>query len=316
MDAPASQLDAPASQCEACGDASWRFVRRIADYVFSLESADPQLRPVGAALYGGCNSGEEASIDSRFVLARCGSDLILSDEDGAEWCHCRELDDFFVDAEWALTDAAMGRVSKLLQVHGAAVAATDGTGVLLAGAHGAGKTSMAIALTRCGAALLTDEVALVRPSDLGLTPFRRDLILHSGSERLFPELAGRDDAHFKRRADCRYLTPLAVDPEPPKLPVHLGHIAFPRFSPDAATSIRSIGEAEVARRLLRESFNLEEFGERGPELIAGMVETCAAVEVEFGDAREAAAALMSEIAMESSRSRKSSDFIDPASNRR
>ena len=270
-------------------------MRRIADYVFSLESDDPQLRPVGAALYGGCDSGE-VLVDDRFVLARRGADLILSGDDGAEWCRRHDLGDFFVDAEWALTDAAMAQLNKLFQVHGAAVAAGR-KGVLLVGAHGAGKTSMAIALARHGAALLTDEVALVQPADLELTPFRRDLILHSGSERMFPELAGRDCVLFKRRADCRHLTPLAVDPESPELPVHLRHIVFPLFRPDASTSIRCIGEAEVARILLRQSFNLEEFGERGLELVARMVETCNAVEVEFGDAREAAAALMREIAL-------------------
>ena len=58
---------------------------------------------------------------------------------------------------------------RYLPLHAAAVA-RHGAGLLVIGAHDAGKTSLACALACSGATLLSDDMAPVRPSDLTVFP--------------------------------------------------------------------------------------------------------------------------------------------------
>ena len=76
-----------------------------------------------------------------------------------------------------ITEAALER----LPLHAAAVV-RHGAGLVI-GAHDAGKTSLACALARSGATLLSDDIAPLRPSDLTVFPFPRDLILLEGTRR-------------------------------------------------------------------------------------------------------------------------------------
>ncbi len=93
------------------------------------------------------------------------------------------LSELFQDAEMEITEAALERLrQRYLPLHAAAVA-RHGAGLLVIGAHDAGKTSLACALARSGATLLSDDIAPLRPSDLTVFPFPRDLILLEGTRR-------------------------------------------------------------------------------------------------------------------------------------
>ena len=73
------------------------------------------------------------------------------------------------------------------QLH-AAVAVHRGRAIVLCGAPEAGKTSLVVGLALAGADFCSDEVALFHPERFDVHPFRRDLIVHRGTQELFPEL--------------------------------------------------------------------------------------------------------------------------------
>jgi hypothetical protein len=159
----------------------------------------------------------------------------------------------------------------------------------LIGPPDAGKTSLVLGLAERGAAIFTDEVALLDSSRLQVHPFRRDLIVHCQTQYRFSALlAGSDTPPFKVFDTYRYLAPSAVDGGIFAAAAAIEQLVFPTLRPGAAVEIRSIGQAEAARRVLEQTFNLDYWGAKGVDLIGRLVEGCEAVEVVFGDARQAA----------------------------
>ena len=149
---------------------------------------------------------------------------------------------------------------------------------------------------RLGARIFTDEVALLDPVRLELTPFRRDLILHTEPQARFPDLSrGPEAPEFKRFAEYRYVSPKEIDTQNSPEPSALGSMLFPRLQPGSAVSCSPVGPAEAARRLLANSFNLGAFEDRCADVVGRVVENCAAAEWVFGDAREAAARILSSV---------------------
>ena len=271
---------------------AWSCLYRIADFEFSLQGTDPELRELAESVYRGARV-DVGNPRRRYRLSRVEGRFALSC-DGEEICSQSALPEFFQDVEWELTAEAMERLGHFLQIHGAAAQMSgQNKAMVLIGDHGAGKTTLVVALARLGARIFTDEVALLDPGRLELVPFRRDLILHSETQALFPDLAGgAEGPEFKRFAEYRYVSPQEISAEGGLEPAVLGSMLFPRLRPGSAVSHSPVGPAEAARRLLANSFNLCDFEEECTELVGRVVECCAAAEWVFGDAREAAAQIL------------------------
>jgi hypothetical protein len=100
----------------------------------------------------------------------------------------RSREDLVEECEWYATTAALRRLRSTSTLLHAAWVSRRGRGVLIAGRHGAGKTSLAAALAlRHGWALHGDDVAILSPSG---TPraLERPLRIKPGSGRRLPEL--------------------------------------------------------------------------------------------------------------------------------
>jgi hypothetical protein len=269
----------------------WSCLYRIADFEFSLQGTDRQLRELAESVYSGARIAD-GNPGRRYRLSRSEGRFVLSCG-GEEICSQPALPEFFQDLEWALTAQAMERLGHFLQIHGAAAQVRGQQAMVLIGEHGAGKTTLVVALARLGARIFTDEVALLDPGRLKLVPFRRDLILHTEAQALFPDLArGAYTPEFKRFAEYSYVSPSVIDGENDLEPSVLGLMLFPRLKPGSAVSCKPIGPAEAARRLLANSFNLGDFEERCTDIVGRVVENCEAVEWVFGDAREAASRIL------------------------
>jgi hypothetical protein len=129
-----------------------------------------------------------------------------------------------------LTERACRAGERLLVVHGAGVVSPDGTGLLLIGPGGSGKTTLAAALNAEGLPLLHDDVV---PVDLDgrLLGLGLPLTLKAGSwpvlQPLRPDL---NQIHNRQRLGqpVRYLLPLGLTPSKP---IALGGFLFPRYQP-------------------------------------------------------------------------------------
>ena len=202
----------------------------------------------------------------------------------------RTLAGFFQEAEWALTHEALLRLGHFFQVHAGSVA-RQGRAQLLVGPPESGKTSLTLALRDWS--LLGDEIALVDAPSLKVWTCRRDLILRPGTRALLrPEMAQIPE--FKWAEGNCYFSPRLAGP-PPEEGAELVGLVFPVLRLGAGVEWRSLGRAEAARRLLEQAMNLGDWAAVGVELVGRLVERCPAVELVFGDAREAAEFIASEV---------------------
>ena len=266
----------------------WQLHYRIADCAIVLRGFDARLQALAASLYEGARC-ETVEPDIRFDLASDEGRLSLQREGDASR-GARSCAELFQAAEWRLTEAFMEGLGAYCQFH-AAVAVHRGRAIVLCGAPEAGKTSLVVGLALAGADFYSDEVALFDPERFDVHPFRRDLIVHRGTQKLFPELETNLPA-WKVFSDYCYVPPRAVGASAAGGGAPCGALVFPVRKPGAAARWSVLGQTEAAGRLLEQSFNLWDRGEDAIEVIGRLVETCPARELVFGDAREAAALLL------------------------
>ncbi len=264
----------------------WRFRRRIADHTFALEGEDASLCEVAAELYSGA-AAAEGEVQVRYVCQRVEGGFALRRR-GRTLARATTLGAFFQDAEWALTHESLLRLGGYLQLHAGTVA-RQGRALLLVGPPESGKTSLTLGLGLRGWSLLGDEVALLESDALGVRACRRDLILRPGTQALlFPQAPQIPD--FKWAEGNCYFSPRLVGP-PPDDRAEPAKLIFPALRLGAAVVRQPLGSAEAARRILEQAMNLGDWGAAGVELVGRLVERCPALELVFGDAREAAGAL-------------------------
>ena len=163
------------------GPEPWSCLFRIADFEFSLQGTARQLRELAECVYSGARIAD-GKRGRRYRLGRAEGRCVMS-SGGKEICSQPALQEFFQDVELALTEEAMWSLDHFLQIHAAAAQVSGQKAVVLIGDHGAGKTTLVVALARLGARIFTDEVALLDPVRLELTPFAA---ISSSTRRLKP----------------------------------------------------------------------------------------------------------------------------------
>ena len=181
----------------------------------------------------------------------------------------------------------MAHLDGFFQLHGA-VAVFEDRACLLVGPPDSGKTTLALGCAEAGAALFSDEIALVEASPLKVHAFPRDLIVHDESQDLFSELMrAADPESFKTQLKRRYVAPNRLCRTGTQM-ANIALILFPELEVGSAVEFRREGEAKAAELLLDQALNLPTWAARGVELTARLVESCPAVRMTFGDARRAA----------------------------
>lgn len=144
-----------------------------------------------------------------------------------------------------------------IQIH-AAVLSKDGRGLILAGAPGAGKTTLAAALLMRGWQYATDEFALIDPDTLRLVPYPKALSIKDGSVAVLAALGFPvNDEVFERRdkGPIRCVSPLRCRPDAVSGPCGVAMVVFPEHVPQAAPQLTRISNAEAGFELSRRCFN-------------------------------------------------------------
>lgn len=154
-------------------------------------------------------------------------------------------DDPFV-ARWALVRAlaaASYAGRRLVAVLHAAAVATGSAAIVLAGAGGSGKTTLAAGLVRNGLSFLADD-AVPLTADGAVLPVRLAMSIKAGGwpvvGALFPALS-EQPVHRLGRGQCRYLWPVvAADPGPSAARLPVAAVVFPRYCRAAATAVEPV----------------------------------------------------------------------------
>ncbi|MCX8113648.1 MAG: HprK-related kinase A [Burkholderiaceae bacterium] len=211
----------------------------------------------------------------------------------------RELEPFPADTplpllEWGLNFALATRLTCYLLLH-SGVVERHGRAVLLPAMPGAGKSTLAAALSLRGFRLLSDEFGVVRPGDARLLPLLRPVALKNESIDVIARLA--PDAVIGPRFPKTYKGTVAhLAPAPEHVrerhkPAEPALVVFPRFDPGCGVEIEPLSRARAFARLAVNAFNYEVLGPDGFDALGRIVSASACYQLRYGDLARAVQAI-------------------------
>lgn len=195
---------------------------------------------------------------------------------------------------WDVNRRAVASTPDHLLLHAAAVA-YQGHGILLPGASGTGKTTLAAGLVLSGMAYLTDEVAALDPVGYELVPYPKPLSVERASWASLAELGVVDD---RRGVDEE--TPWHLEPSRLRAGA-VGHRCQPRFVvrhrfvPGPATSLTPLPRTEALVALAESSFQPLHRRPLGFETLAAVVRRCECLQLTVGHLGEACTVLLGSV---------------------
>jgi len=244
-----------------------------------------------APLEGSCASGPDRGIVATggagggggFDLRRDGVDV----PKGVELAVAVE------NLMWHITHEAIeGLDAGLVGLHAGAVTAPGGGAVVLPAPSGSGKTTLTAGLVAAGWGYLTDELAILDPSGVTVSPFARPLCMSCPAIALIPGLGERLPSELDSPG-CEKLQVRPDDLRPGALgqeaPVRA--VVFPRYRPGAETVLQPMGRVETLVALLPNTFKLDRIGHAGLDTLAGLSRVAPGYQLVSGDLGEAVAAV-------------------------
>ncbi len=192
--------------------------------------------------------------------------------------------------EWVLNWCLFNRPHQYLVLHSAAVE-RGGRALLLPGEPGAGKSTLCAALILRGWRLLSDEVAIVRPSTGEILAVPRPVALKEESLdviRAFEPSAMLGPSFPEtRKGTVTHLQPPADSVDRSRETAAPRWIVFPRHAAGAPASLQAVRKAETLLRAGRNGFNYSLLGAGGFESLADVVSGCDGYDLVYGDLGEA-----------------------------
>ena len=198
-----------------------------------------------------------------------------------EGCTEREAVDWLL---WDVNRQVALASTRFLLVHAAGVERA-GRAVMLPGASGAGKTTLAAGLVVAGFGYLTDELVALSADGASIAPFPKSLALDAGS---LAALRGLPEARAVPGAGAAsgtvYIAADVLRPGAPSPGCEPAVIAFPRYRPDAsASALHLLSDADALLELLTHTVNLGDHGGGGMQALADLVERCWCVRIDVAD---------------------------------
>lgn len=195
--------------------------------------------------------GEECASAHRIVIhGRCDIYIMETDE-SAQTCAGKEM--LAVRLEQTLTLLAQKLLNDYLQVHASCID-LDGRGVLIVGAHGAGKTTLALTAISSGFRALGDDIAVVDRDLCRVRGFPRPFKVTNGTRALEPTVIPGDCPQCAVTPETTYV----FFTKPPgryySSVTRLHRIIFP-LRREGPTTIHTLGEREAMHRLFAQGFN-------------------------------------------------------------
>lgn len=194
--------------------------------------------------------------------------------------------------EWTMNWCVFTRPNQYLLLH-SAVVERHGSGLLLSGEPGAGKSTLAAALTFGGWRLLSDEVGMIPPGRRELLPLPRPVGLKNQSIEIvrtaYPEAILGPSTVETRKGTVAHLRPTtesvarAAESATPKW------IVFPKFVAGVTPEVRPVSRADALLRLAEQSFNYSVLGLTGFNALADVVDGCSCFDIRFGTLDDALA---------------------------
>lgn len=194
--------------------------------------------------------------------------------------------------EWSLNWVIASHAHQYLMLH-AAVVERHGRALLMPAFPGSGKSTFSAALMLRGWRLLSDEFALIRPTDpeLRIHPLPRPIALKNTSIEVirqfspeahlgptFPKTRKGDVAHLMASLDSQRRSREATVP---------ACFVFVNYQAGAATELAPLAKGQAFLRISGNSFNYRLQGARGFQAVSALVERCPAYVLTYSDLEQA-----------------------------
>ncbi len=180
--------------------------------------------------------------------------------------------------EWGLNWCLASHAHQYLVLHAAVLARGDAAAILPA-PPGSGKSTLCAALILRGWRLLSDELTLLDPLTLAVTPLVRPVSLKDGSIDLIRAFAPdawlgppSKDTH---KGTVAHLRPPADSMAQAQQPATPRWIIFPQYRAGAAPVLAMMDKTDAAMDLFRNAFNASVLGERAFDAVTNLVDRCA-----------------------------------------
>jgi len=184
---------------------------------------------------------------------------------------------------WTISRHATAQVAAQVAIH-AAAASLDGVGVVMPAPMNAGKTTLVAGLVHGGLSYLTDEMTLIDPASGCIVPFPRALWVDRRSVALIPGLAERvENELMAPDAESVHIRPNDLRLGAIGESCRPGFVVAPSYEPGAPTTAEPVPRAQALQLLVVHSQNIQRFGRRGLEVLAGVVAGADCYRLRVGD---------------------------------
>jgi HprK-related kinase A len=198
----------------------------------------------------------------------------LFEIDGLRPFEPQPAENAFPSYEWGLNWCIAISAHRYLMLH-AGTLAFGGSGMILPGNPGAGKSTLTAALCLRGARLLSDEFGLVRPETLELLAMPRGIPLKNASIeaiQAFDSAAPLGPTYPKtRKGRVRHLRPDARSLARQREPAAPRWLVFPKYRAGAVENLSPLDETDAFRQLAYNCFNYKLLGETAFRAVGRLV---------------------------------------------
>jgi HprK-related kinase A len=191
--------------------------------------------------------------------------------------------------EWGLNWVIATTANQYLIIHAAAVE-RGGRAMILPGEPGTGKSTLCAGLVSRGWRLLSDELALINPSNLMTTALARPISLKNDSigiiQRFAPEFVLSEPAEGTPKGTIALAKPPFESVRRARDPAAPGWIVFPNFERGATASLTTRSKAECFLELAANSINYSVLGELGFNTLADFISGSRCLDFSYGNLEE------------------------------
>ncbi len=270
----------------------------IPPVVTCIRTALPSVVRGLALFYAGYRIIDDGFSDFHIVIARPSSvrrwfrpqvDFLF---DGTRPFKPLPADQAYPVFEWGLNWCIANHCHQYLMLH-AAVVERAGRALLMPAPPGSGKSTLTAALVIRGWRLLSDELALITPATLGLTPVPRPISLKNESIDLIRGFAQSavigPVSYDTRKGNVAHLKPPAESVRRARAAARPARIVFPRYVAGSPARLERISKARTLVKLTENAFNFASLGDAGFDCLARIVDASDCHEFTYSDLDDAIA---------------------------
>lgn len=205
----------------------------------------------------------------------------------------------FAMFEWGLNWCIATTAHHYLIVH-AAVLEKEGRGIILPGMPGSGKSTLCAAMSLRGWRLLSDEMALVDPVSLEISPVPRPVSLKNESIGVIREFSTAAEigpaAKDTAKGTVAHLKPSLSSVQNARVTCRPGAIVFPKYRAGSGISLAEKAKARALMEIQENSFNTHVLGKVGFDSAQALINSCPVYALEYSRLEEALSTMDSIVA--------------------